>query len=118
MSAILYRGSTCRIKFTPRGGVHVDDLGEPSIAIYQENLYLPLDNVTVDSQNNCIYADLSQEDTLLIAEGLETSAQAAYSKPDGTVYRFPVHRLDVRRTLMWTIDTGEEEEEEEETPTP
>lgn len=95
----------------------MDDLGEPSIAIYQENLYLPLDDVTVDSGNNCIYADLTQEETLLIAEGLETTCQAAYSKPDGTVYRFPVHNIEVRRTLMWTIDTGEEEEppEEEET---
>lgn len=112
MAAILYRGSTCRIKFTPLGGIQVDDLGDPSIAIYQENLYLPLDDVTVDAENNCIYADLTQEETLLIAEGLETSAQAVYSKQDGTVYRFPVHKIDVRRTLMWTIDTGEETAEE------
>lgn len=113
MSAILYRGSTCRIKSKPLGGLQVDTLGEPSMAIYQENLYLPLDDVQVDSVNNCIYADLSQTETLLIAEGLETTVQAAYSKPDGTVYRFPTHRIDVRRTLMWTIETGEEEQEEE-----
>lgn len=116
MPAILYRGSTCRIKFTPLNGLLVDELGEPSIAIYQENLYLPLDNVQVDSVNNYIYADLSQNETLLIAEGLETLAQAAYTKPDGTVYRFPTHTIDVRRTLMWTIETNEETPAEEEVP--
>lgn len=117
MSAILYRGSTCRIKFTPLNGILVDELGDPSIAIYQDNLFLVPDEVQVDTANNCIYADLSQTDTLLIAEGLETTAQAAYVQQDGTSIRFPVHKLDVRRTLMWTLETAEEEEEQEE-PTP
>lgn len=109
MATILYRGSTCRIKFTPLGGLHVSELGEPTIAIQQENSFIVPDDVTVDTVNNCIYADLAQEDTLLLAEGLETTCQAAYLKQDGTVYRFPVHKLDVRRTLMWTIEPDEEE---------
>lgn len=113
MSAILYRGSSCRIKFTPMNGVLVDELGEPSIAIYQDNLFLAPDDITVDTVNNCIYADLTQAETLLIAEGLETTAQAAYVAQDGSVIRFPTHHLDVRRTLMWTLETGEEEEQEQ-----
>lgn len=112
MAAIIYRGSTCRIKFKPLMGVTVEELGEPTIAIYQDNLFITPEEVLVDTANNCIYADLTQDDTLMLGDGLETTAQAAYVKQDGSVVRFPVHTIDVRRTLMWTLEIEEETQEE------
>ena len=89
MSAVLYRGSTCRIKFKPLLGLQVSDLGEPVIGIYQDNFYFSPENVVVDTDHNCIYADLTQEETLQLGEGLETTCQAAYLAQDGSVFRFP-----------------------------
>ena len=118
MAAVIYRGSTCRIKFRPLGDISVSDLGEPTIAIYQENNFLTPDNVVVDTENNCIYADLTEEDTILLSDGLETLCQAVYVDTNDNVIRFPTHTLDVRRTLLWrlTEETTPAQTEEVQTP--
>lgn len=119
MAAIIYRGSTCRIKFRPLGGVSVSDLGEPTIAIYQDNNFITPENVVVDTENNCVYADLAEEDTIMLSDGLETLCQAAYVDDNGEVIRFPTHTLDVRRTLLWRLteeETPATQPEEVETP--
>lgn len=119
MAAVVYRGSTCRIKFRPLGDILVSELGEPTIAIYQENNFLTPDNIVVDTENNCIYADLTEEDTIVLSDGLETLCQAAYVDANDNVIRFPTHTLDVRRTLLWRLTEEETAptQTEETTPT-
>lgn len=113
MAAVIYRGSTCRIVFKPLGGINVSELGEPSIAISQELAFLTPDPV-VDTENNRVYADLTEEETLTLVDGAETKAQIAYVDTEAeTVIRFPIHDIRVEPTLMWSLM-----EEEEETPTP
>ncbi len=102
MSAIIYRGASCRLKFTPQNGIQVSQLGTPVIGIYQLDYYFSPD-VTVDTANNCIYADLTEENTIMLSDGVETTCQAAYQLENGTTYRFPVHKLEVRRTVMWKL---------------
>ena len=115
MAAVIYRGSTCRIIFKPLDGINVSDLGEPSIAISQELAFLTPDPV-VDTENNRVYADLTEEETLTLVDGAETKAQIAYVDTEAeSVIRFPVHDIRVESTLMWTLM---EEEEEEPTPSP
>jgi len=106
MSAIIYRGSHCRLKFYPQDGISVSSLGDPLISITQENYYLEPD-VTVDTTHNCVYADLTEEDTLMMADGIKTECQVAYVTQQGVVTRFPVHTLDVRKTIMWKIEDVE-----------
>lgn len=111
MSTVIYRGASCRIKFRPLGGISVSQLGTPTIGIYQDNYFISPD-VMVDLENNCIYADLTETDTLMMSDGVETTCQAAYQLPDGTTYRFPVHHLEVRRTMMWTLTEESSNDEE------
>lgn len=107
MANIIYRGSSCRIIFRPSNGLSVSSLGDPVIGISQEDLYIEPDTVVVDTANNRIYADLTQEQTLLLSDGIETIAQAAYRTQNGQVTRFPTHKLNVKKTVMWTIEEGE-----------
>lgn len=101
MAAVIYRGGSCRIKFNIKN-VDVANLGEPVIAISQELAYLSPDAV-VDTENNCVYADLSESDTIQLVDDAETKCQCAFQKEDGTTYRFPVHNITVSGTLMWTL---------------
>lgn len=108
MSVTIYRGSTCRIIFRPLNGLTVSSLGDPVIGISQDDLYIEPDTVVVDTANNRIYADLTQDQTLLLSDGIETTAQAAYRAQNGQVTRFPTHKLNVQKTVMWTIEEVEE----------
>ena len=68
----------------------------------------------VDTENNRVYADLTEEETLTLVDGAETKAQIAYVDTEAeSVIRFPVHDIRVESTLMWTLM-----EEEEPTPSP
>lgn len=114
MATTIVRGSTCRISFTPLGGLDVTQLGTPAIAISQE-LTLLTPEVVVDAENNRIYSDLKEEDTIQLVEGVETRAQAMFADEGGqSVYRFPVHPITVESTLVAELLVNEEEEEEEE----
>lgn len=114
MANEIVRGSNCRICFYPQGGLRVADLGDPVIGIRQELAFL-LPDVVVDEDNNRIYADLTEYDTMQLVEGVTTEAQAAFTNDDGeVVYRFPVHQLTVSPTIFGIFfETIEEEEEEE-----
>lgn len=100
MAAIIPRGGSCRICFYPQGGLDVTDLGTPRIGIYQELTFLTPD-VTVDSSNNRIYADLTEDDTIQLVEDVETQVQAVYlNDQDEIVYRFPIHKVTVTATVF------------------
>ena len=116
MAANIVRGGTCRLIFKPEGGLHVDELGEPAIAIQQELTFLTPD-VVVDSANNRIYADLKEEDTIQLVEGLETKVQAVFTdETTNDVYRFPIHQVNVTETLFGELFEEEEVEQTAEEP--
>lgn len=102
MAAIIYRGSTCRIRFRPLNGLSVSSLGEPTIGIKQGNIFVSPENVTVDAVNNCIYADLAESDTIQLLGDVETVAQAVFVNGENVV-RFPQHSVIVKDTNMWTL---------------
>ena len=116
MSAVIVRGGTCRLIFRPEGGLNVNDLGTPSIAVEQELTFLTPE-VIVDVPNNRIYADLTEEDTIQLVEGLTTRVQAVFTDDETeAVYRFPIHQVTVIETLFGQFFPEEEEEEQEEEP--
>lgn len=100
MATTIVRGGTCRIIFKPLNGLQVADLGTPSIGISQELTFLTPD-VTVDTANNRIYADLTETDTMQLVENVETRAQAVFTDDDSeVVYRFPEHYITVTATVF------------------
>lgn len=102
MTAIIYKGSTCRIRFRPLNGLSVSTLGEPIIGIKQGNVFVSPETVTVDTENNCVYADLSESDTIQLIADMETTAQVVFTDND-QVIRFPQHAVVVKDTNMWTL---------------
>lgn len=99
MGTVIYRGSTPTIYIRPINGMNVADLGEPYVSISQDLVYIPLD-VEKDTENNRLVCHLTEEDSLELVEGVETLIQAAYTLPNGEVYRFPIHKLTVLPTVM------------------
>lgn len=100
MATNIPRGGSCRICFYPQGGLDVSDLGTPQIGIYQELTFLTPE-VVVDTDKNRIYADLTEEDTIRLVEGVQTQVQAVYlNDEDEIVYRFPVHYVTVTATVF------------------
>lgn len=100
MGYSLPRGSSCRLCFYPQGGINVADLGDPVVAIKQELTFISKDAV-VDVENNRVYVDLTEEDTIQLVENVETKVQVVYLNDDSeTVYRFPIHNLIITDTLF------------------
>lgn len=113
MAAVIYRGSTCRIKFKPKN-VDISALGTPTIVISQEYAYITPE-VYIDTTNGVVFADLYQDDTIQLVENLETRAQLMfYDEETKAVTRFPVHYITVYPTLAWMIYEQPEEEEQQE----
>lgn len=94
------------MKFRPSGNLNVSDLGEPSIAISQNHAFISPDNIVVDGTNNCVYADLTEEDTIQLTANVQTKAQLAFVKNEQVV-RFPIHDITVKDSIMWTLIGGE-----------
>lgn len=103
MGTVIYRGSTPTIKFKPLNNVKVSDLGTPTIAIVQELVYLSPE-VVVDAEDNSISAKLTEEESLQLVEGVETSAQQVWKQESGNIIRYPVHQLSVAETIMEEVE--------------
>lgn len=99
MATVIYRGSTPTIYISPTNGMSVSDLGTPTVAISQDVEFLVPD-VTVDSANNRLVVELTEEDTLSLTEGVETYIQAIYDDGNGSIIRFPMHPITVVGTLI------------------
>ena len=107
MATNIVRGGTCRICFYPQSGLRVESLGTPAIAISQELTFLTPE-VGVDVENNRIYADLTEKDTIQLVENTETRVQAAFTNEvTGDVYRFPIHNVNVTETLFGSFSEEE-----------
>lgn len=109
MGTTIYRGSTPVIKFKVLNDVTVSELGTPSIAIAQELVYLTPE-VTVNAADNSITAKLTEDETLSLVEGVETSVQEIWQQADGTIIRYPVHALTVAETIMEEVNPEPEPE--------
>ena len=95
----IYRGSTPTFKFKPIG-VDISDLGDPTVTITQELVFLEL-ATEVDTDENCLLAYLDYADSLLLVPGVKASIQAVYTDESGDtpkVVPFSVHELDVYQT--------------------
>lgn len=80
-------------------GVHVSELGTPTLAISQELVYLE-PPVTVDDENNCVEATLSESDTLQLVANSEARLQMVWTdESTQTVIRFPVHQIQVLESV-------------------
>lgn len=123
MATYIYRGSTPVIRVTPLNGVNVSELGTPKLAISQELVYLE-PPVTVDLENNCIEAALSEADTLQLVANSEARMQMVWTdEQTQNVIRFPVHLVQILESVTEGVlsDNIEEdvivpEEDEEITP--
>ena len=116
MSATVRRGSSFRIKFRPVSNVNFATLGTPFITIQQELMEL-VPEAHLDSENNMVYADVSESESITLVEDVETQAQLMFSNEDGTSYRFMVHNITVLPTLFGTR-TDEIQNREEQEPLP
>lgn len=105
MAAVIYKGSTPTLRFKPTNGMHVSDLGTPTVAIVQAMVYLEPE-VTVDATNNCITVHLSEDDTLQLVPGARTRAQQMWVSNTGNVVRFPEHEIEVASTLVQKLTVG------------
>lgn len=104
--AAIQRGASCRLKFNVLTDVDLTTLGDPAVAISQEYVFLTFedDQITVDNANHCVYVDMSEAETMALAENAETKCQMAFSDPETErVVRFPVHTISVQATLMDTL---------------
>lgn len=99
MATTIIRGSTPTLKFTPQGGISVSSLGEPTIAIRQDMVFIEL-VPTVNTSGNYITATLTEEQTLQLVPGAETQVQAVWKDSSDNVYRFPVHSIEVIDTVI------------------
>lgn len=101
MANVIFQGSTPIIKYTPINGMKVADLGEPSIFIEQPLVFIeiPPEDITIDTNNNCIIAKLKEEDSLSLTGGIAANLQVCFVKDDD-VYRFPVVSLSVSETIV------------------
>lgn len=106
MGATIYRGSTPTLKFTPTNGMKVSDLGTPTIAIAQELVFLTPEP-TVDTENNCVYVTLTEEESLKLVAGVECKVQEAWLLDNGKNVRFPVKTLQVAETLIQSLGSEE-----------
>ena len=116
MATYIYAGGTPIIRFTPANGVRVDDasLGTPVIAVIQGELALTYetDDLVIDPAANTISAQMSEEDTLTMVDGIPALAQLSfYNEQTGLVTRFPVHEITVLRSLLGGLVTQEEQYE-------
>lgn len=112
MAEVIYRGSTPTIRMSPTNGMLVSDLGTPTLGISQELVFLNPE-VTVNVSENYIQTTLTEAETLQLAENVETEIQQSWAKEDGTVIRFPVHKVEVRSSVVEEItaaQTGETED--------
>lgn len=107
MATVIYRGSTPTIYIQPTNGMHVSELGEPSVAISQDLAFITPD-VVVDTENNRLVVYLTEDETLMLTERVETQIQAVYEGENGQIYRFPVHNISVASTLFESITTETE----------
>lgn len=105
MAAVIYKGSTPTLRFKPTNGMHVSDLGTPTVAIVQAMVYLEPE-VTVDTTNNCITVHLSEDDTLQLVPGARTRAQQMWVTSSDEVIRFPEHEIEVKSTLVHKLIVG------------
>lgn len=106
MAAEIQRGSCCRLKFAIMNDVDLDDLGQPDVAIAQDIAYISPENdqITVDKANRCVYVDLTEDDTMALAENTATRCQLVFANSDtNQVIRFPIHNLTVASTLLDNI---------------
>ena len=90
-------------------------LGEPHVAISQELAFVTPsdDQISVDEQNRCVNVDLTEADTMALAENVRTQCQIAFvyeddnvepgEEPIQKVTRFPVHEISVATTLMGSL---------------
>lgn len=112
MAVEIIRGSACRICFYPQGGLKVGELGDPAIGISQELTFLDLEAV-VDEENNRVYADLMEVDTIQLVEGIDTVCQLVFTDDETEdVLRFPEHKLTVSPSLFGEFYESEDLEEE------
>lgn len=116
MGMAVVRGASFRIKFKPTSNVNVAELGDPFVTIAQELVALNPE-AHIDAQNNLVYADVNEEDSILLVDDVETFAQLMFSNSDGKSYRFQVHDLTVLPSLFGSRqDEIEERQSEEENP--
>lgn len=116
MAAYIYAGGTPIIRFTPMNGVLVTDasLGTPVIAVTQGELLLTYEDeaLTIDPGTNSISAQMSEEDTITMVDGVPAQAQLAfYNTETGMVTRFPIHEIAVLQSILGGLVTEEEEYE-------
>lgn len=103
MAAIVQRGASFRIIFRPLTNVDVSALGTPFISIQQELIEITPEAV-VDAQNNLVYADVDETQSLALVDDVTTRAQLMFSNDDGTSYRFPIHEIYVTDTLFGSYE--------------
>lgn len=100
MATTITRGSTCRIKSSPLGGLKISDLGAPQIYISQDLSFISKD-ATVSDDGSYIYCDLTESETLELVDGVETRIQVVYvNDAENKVYRMPIHIATVLPTLV------------------
>lgn len=116
MGMAIVRGASFRIKFKPTSNVNVGELGDPFITIAQELVALNPE-AHVDTENNLVYADVDEADSILLVDDVETWAQLMFSNENGKSYRFQIHDLTILPSLFGSRqDEIDERQQEEETP--
>lgn len=114
MNFAVVRGASFRIKFKPTSDVNVAELGDPFITIAQELVALNPE-AHVDLENNLVYADVDEADSILLVDDVETMAQLMFSNVDGKSYRFQQHEVVVLPSLFGSRQDEIEERQPEET---
>ena len=102
MSSAIFRGSTPTLVFKPDNGMHVSDLGTPTVAVAQAVTFISYegDDIVIDTENNAIRVKMSEQDTLSLVPGVPTQVQQIWTTDESQVIRFPLHELTVMETLV------------------